>query len=224
MKLRMLILCMGFSVSVYASDIDIKKLPLPDSATIHTVSDYSIQNGLPMAIAILRSADPYDRTVKFYKDLWGKADRPEMPGFIETEIEHWLIIGRLDNGINTVIQFDKRLPENTSAYVSQAQVANPVTVAEDSEFPELLRLSTTTSVDGSARSTLTVYASHASVDATAQRSIRYLRQRGWLLVSHSTHAKAQSLSLVRNRERLQMVVSKAQRYPSQVVVNKVSHQ
>lgn len=227
-------------VSVQAASPDISDVPLPEKASIKLVSTSTVHNGLALSMAILQSPEPLEQSAQFYRDLWSAPSAAsglvfesasgsapgadETPAFIESELNHWLLISRLEDGIHTVIQLDKSLPGQTAGYISLSRPATVVPVQEDQDFPELLRLSTTESRDGSDLSTLSVYASHASVTATEKRSFNTLSRQGWSLIAQGEQGTARTLVLARGSARLEIVIARSDEYPALVVVNRIISQ
>lgn len=221
MVLTVVLILVLWVESLWAMLPDLASFPLPDDMQMKMVAVDAIHNGVVLSMATIESGSPLSESVEFYRHTWSDPVSEGLPGFVELELNHWMVISRLNQGVNTVIQLDTTQPERTVGYVSQRRLAEALIVPDDTLFADLQRLSSTQSRDGSQLSVLTVYASHASVKATVQRTGRRLFDKGWSIVAMSEQTDATSIAFTQDKDRLEIVISSSQEFPSLVVVNRV---
>lgn len=207
-----------------ASSPDFASIPLADNMLMQVVAADAIHDGVMLSMATIESVSPLEESINFYRNQWNEPVMEGLPGYIEFELNHWLVISRFDQDVNTVVQLDSTQPNQTVGFVSQRRIAEMVEVPADKLFTDLQRLSSTQSLDGQQKSVLSVYASYASVNATVQKMGRRLFDKGWSLVAMSEQVDATAVAFTHDADRLEIVVSQSQEYPSLVVVNRVTIQ
>lgn len=213
-----------FTSAVFGSSENIAQLPVPDEADLQIVAQDMLHNGNQVYLAALESEQALAESVRFYQNLWKQPVKEGLPGLVQSRTGHWLLLGRLEGQTHTVIQLDSSLPDRTSGFISRVVLGeSSISVARPS-FAGLIELSSTSTSDGQALSTLSVYGSHASTQATIKRVAEAMLNQGWSLMRMAEEQGSQLGIFVKAASRAEIVVVLADEYPSLVVVNEVKNQ
>ena len=197
-------------------------VPLPLGAHVQSVGEEVNHNGQSMAVATYDSSLSLADTVEFYRQLWITEPGKTQPGLVENQVGEWLMLGRLHDEFQIVLQLRMSEEHRSTGYLSVMNIeAGSSGRLPDSPLPGLERLSTTRSQDAGRSSVLSVYSSPESVDSLTRQFAGYWQGRGWTLVSNETYAQSQVLLLNRNSAQLEIVVSADTRDTTIVVMNEV---
>ncbi|NND90586.1 MAG: hypothetical protein HKN42_06950 [Granulosicoccus sp.] len=198
------------------------KVPVPVNSVVQSIGENVKHEGVAVSMATFDSPLPLEQTIKFYRQLWTERGSVTVPGIIETRTRDWLILSRLQDGHNAVLQLRVDEPGRSHGFVSVMHVpADSAARQIESGIPGLERLSTTESHDASRQSVLSVYASDRSIDSLASELVRYWRSHQWTLVSEESHLQSKVLLLNRQSRTLDVVIAN-DRQKTLVIVNEVS--
>ena len=226
--------CLSFSVWADTPDSVLNTLQVPTGADVQIVTSHSLHNGMPMAIAQLRSTESADSVFGFYRQLWtdpqgdgkgdGKGDGGSdgSPGFVESVLPEWQMISRVHNGYNIVIQLMVESGQSASGFISVMAIDAPLAARDHGEFSDLQLLSKHQSVDGADTSLMRVYASSSSVSQTHRIYLEKLMSKGWQLLSDNELDGSYVMVLSRGQSRLEVSIVPSRDYGSLVVVHKVT--
>jgi hypothetical protein len=198
-------------------------VPVPSGTRVLSVGGNTIHNGSIVSMATYESSLSLSHTADFFRDLWQETARDGVPGFVETRAGDWLMLSRLHEGFNTVLQLDLAEPHRSKGFLS--------VMALDSTAPGTTplqgldgfeQLSTTRSFDGTRESVLSVYAAAESVDTLVRQLADYWQRRDWTLVSEESHAQSKVLLLNRQSALMEIVISSVSAVGSFIVINEVS--
>ena len=197
-------------------------VPVPFGTTMKSVGVDVVHNGQSMAVATYESSLSLADTVAFYQQLWiGEPDKA-LPGLVENRVGEWLMLGRLQDGFQTVLQLRLTDTHKSTGYLSVMSIESGSSGNQPGlPLPGLERLSTTRSQDAGRSSVLSVFSSRESVDSLARQLAGHWQGRGWTLVSNEAYAQSKVLLLNRDSAQLEIVVSGDTRDTTIVVMNEV---
>lgn len=205
-------------------------VPVPANTSLQVVADRMIHNGNRLSLASYTSSLPLEESVGFYRGIWLNANDGQLPGMIETQVGEWLLISRLRNGYNTVIQLKLSEAHKSIGFVSIMPVPGLIanepfkSISLDVNALDGLELiSSTQTEDGRRHSLLSVYSTSHSVDATTRQYIEHLIGQNWVVVSRQVHAQSNVVLLNRKTQKIELVVSgDATRGGAVLVVNEIN--
>ena len=198
-------------------------LPTPQGAEVLTISDQSLINGVPAAMATFSSTSSVESVFDFYRTTWPPDEEEGDPGSVESAYSGWRMISRLDDGYNIVVQ----LHDGQSAaegFISVMALGQSVQPRDTGPFSSLEKLSRHQSTDGKDTSIMSVYASPQSVSETHLLYRDRLLEQGWLLMADTKAQSSQVMVFSRDQSRLEVSVVESRDYGSMVVVNEVRSQ
>ena len=198
----------------------LENLPVPPNTDVLAISEQSLIDGVPAAMATLTSTTSIESVIDFYRDTWQPNEDEDDPGFVESELTGWRIISRLEDGYNIVVQL-RDGQSQASGFVSVMQMAQRVQSRNDGPFANLQNLSRHQSTDGRDTSTVSVYASPSSVSETHTLYREKLLFDGWQIMTDMNMQGTFVMVLSRDQSRLEISVAESTDYGSMVVVNEV---
>ncbi len=197
-------------------------VPVPFGTTMESVGDDVVHNGQSMAVATYESSLSLADTVAFFRQLWIAEPGETLPGMVENRVGEWLMLGRLQDGFQTVLQLQLTDSHKSTGYLSVMSIEAGSSGSQPvPPLPGLERLSATRSQDAGRSSVLSVYSSRESVDSLARQLAGYWQGKGWTLVSDEAYAQSKVLLLNRDSAQLEIVVSGDTRETTIVVMNEV---
>lgn len=199
----------------------LESLAVPDNATLQIVTDNALHNGVPIAIAKLESPEPVESVAEYYRQLWSAPQDNNLPGFIESSLQGQLLISRLRNDLNVVLQLETKGDEGTSGSVSVMAVKSPQKEEKHEVFSDLRILSSHRFVDGVDTSKLRVYASPTSVSQTHDIYRQRLMSEGWQVLSDTDTDTAWVTQLGRDNARLEISFVPSSDFGSVIVAHKL---
>lgn len=211
--------CSG-SFANNASEI-LAQLKLPHNATLSIVSDTMFHNGLPMAIGEFSAAQSPGYILSFYRKLWESEDTENHPNFTESATPGWLLISRLENEHQLVVQLSTERTRGTSGFVSVMPLDGEAKKLYSALFPGLSVLSSSVSSDGSDTSSMQVLASSLGSTKTHERYIKLLLNDGWQLLLDTPIDKGWVTILSRGRKRLELSFQPSSDYASVLVAHEL---
>ena len=201
----------------------LESLPVPQGTELQTISDHSLIDGLPTAMATLTSSASVDAVIAFYSHAWLPNEAEGDPGSVQSSVPGWRMISRMEAGYNIVVQLHEG-QSPASGFVSVLELkqrARRVGAENSSLFSNLQNLSNYQSVDGKDTSTVSVYASPVSVSETHALHRDKLRSRGWQIMADNKAKSAYVMVVSRDQARMEISVVESSDYGSVVVVNEV---
>jgi len=217
------------AISATASAQQLADVPVPFNTDLQVVASELAHNGHRVSMATYTSSLSLEESTDFYRRVWSGDSEARIPGMIEMMAGEWLLMSRLSNGYNTVIQLRLAEPHRSSGFVSimpipgftpNKPISSPVEYADAPDGLQLL--STTQSNDGSRSSRLSVYSSLQSIQLTTRLYIKHLQDLGWTLVSEQSHAQNKVVLLNQQSGQLELVVSNdSYQGGSVIVVNEI---
>lgn len=213
----------GFAISGVHAIPQLSDIPLPTDSQLSVVGDSMIHNGRQLSIATYESALTIEDSVKFYQREWAAQDHSETPGLTLVRNDHWVMISRLHQGYNTVIQLRAQDPQKSQGFASIMRVEPVVTTLTREHFPGLELLSQTRSNDATASSLFSVYSSAQSIDRTAAQCLDYLKMEDWTVVSEHAYQQSKVYLLNRRTASIELVVSADEEGGALLVLNEVGH-
>lgn len=206
----------------------VRDIPLPQGAAIEWVSNDVSHNGMELVIAHYDSPLSHQETIEFYRHVWPGDSNAPMPGFIEKEIENWLLISRLSKGVNTVLQLDLSNSGQSTGFISIVDINTPVTVSTQANtLSGVELLSHTSANDEKSKSSLSVYQSGRSLETLSELMMGKFQGEGWQVVDVRPLSESKVVSFRRSDwgklMRLDMVVSKSVSGGSLAVVNQLTY-
>lgn len=206
----------------------LRDIPLPQGASIEWVSNDVSHNGTELVIARYESPLSHQETIEFYRHVWPGDKNASMPAFIKTEIENWLLISRLSEGVNTVLQIDSSNSSQSTGFISSVDVNRPVTATTSTNtLPGIELLSHTSSNDEKSKSSVSVYQSGRSLETFSELMMSKFHEEGWRIVHLRPLSESKIVSFRKSDwgklKRLEMVVSKRASGGSLAVVNEVTY-
>ncbi len=161
-------------------------------------------------------------TVEFYQQLWVAEPGATLPGLVENRAGEWLMLGRLQDGFQIVVQLRLTEEHRSTGYLSVMGIDAGTSGNQPvSPIPGLEPLSTTHSQDAGRSSVLRVFSSRESVDSLVRQLAGHWQGQGWTLVSNEAYAQSKVLLLNRDSAQLEIVVSADTRDITLVVMNEV---
>ncbi len=206
----------------------VRAVPLPLGTQIEWIASEAIHNDAPVSIASYDSPLSLTDTVEFYKQAWPEDADSTQPGMIESRVGNWLLISRLRDGVNTVIQLGVQEPSRSRGYLSVMSVNHSTIATGVKPIDGMQTLSKTHSVDGARTSTLSVHQSMRSVEDLKSALVRARENDDWILTSTQPYKESQivlmSRRLFRTSGRLEMVITRNVTGQTVAVVNEVFHE
>ena len=197
-------------------------VPVPFGTQTQLVGDDVVHDGQSMAMATYESSLSMADTVAFYQQLWIADPGASLPGLVENRVGEWLMLGRLQDGFQVVVQLRLTEAHRSSGYLSVMSIEAGSTGNQTvPPIPGLEPLSTTHSQDAGRSSVLSVFSSRESVDSLVRQLAGHWQGRGWTLVSSETFAQNRILLLDRDSAQLEIVISADTRDITLVVMNEV---
>ncbi len=198
------------------------QVPAPFDARILSVGNELLHNGQRVSLATFESPSPLNETALFYRELWSQEPADDRPGMIEERAGGWLIIARLQDGFQTVLQLDEEFPARSKGLLSVMQMGSGVGTAPSSSLlPGMQRLSSTRSQDDGRASVLSVHRATEAVEPLARQLADLWQGKGWNLVSSELYQQSRVLLLNRKDARMEVVISDVPGQGTLVVVNEV---
>lgn len=232
---KALILLM-FATPVYSSAKQLADVPVPFNTQVQVVANNMTHNGNRLWLATYTSSLSLEESIDFYRSVWRDDPDSSIPGVVQTQSAEWLMISRLQDGYNTVIQLRLAEPHKSTGFMSIMAVSDMAgTDLDTTEFTggglnstaaldNLKLLSSTQSTDSGRTSQLSVYASAQSIESTARQYVKHLRDQSWVLVSEQAHAQSKVVLLNRKSRHIELVISNdTTRGGSVIVVNEVQN-
>ena len=214
---------------VNASIEQLANVPVPVNTDVRIVANDMIHNGNSVSLATYTSSLSLEESVGFYRSVWSGDSDSRIPGLVVTQAAEWLMISRLWNGYNTVIQLKLAEPYRSTGFMSIMAIPGLVPnessrndVDNTKPIDGLQFLSSAHSSDGTRLSRLSVYSSLQSVETTARLYAKHLLDQGWVVVSERVHAQSKVVLMNRKSQLVELVVSpETSRGGSVVVVNEI---
>ena len=203
-----------------ASDM-LKQLPLPRDATLTNVSDHSVHNGIAMTIAAFSATLSVEEVLSFYRQEWSETDKDTLAGFTESSTPGWLLISRLQEKHQVVIQLSTEPMPGASGFVSIMPLDEPLQGQDLGLFSSLVLLSSNISHDGADRSVMRVFASSSTVPVTHTRYRDKLVAQGWRLLMDAIVDDARIMIVTREASRLELSFLSSSEYASVLVAHEV---
>lgn len=218
------------------------RLQVPPGSRLLSVGTDLDSNGHIMSVASFESAQPLADTVAFFRENWTEAasdnapglspspartgvdgDSPQesMPALVENRIGSWLVLGRLQDGFQQVLQLNLDSPHKSSGYLSVMQIGVGVHTGEDITLPGMELLSSTGSRDTTRTGRLSVYRASATTEALRHQLARFWEHRGWQAVSDRAEGAHRIQTFNRRNAQLDVVIGPGESGGSLVVVNEV---
>lgn len=198
-------------------------VPVPPQATLEIISENVEHNGMSMSVGRIVSTEPLETNLDFYRTTWSLNDSTETPGYVEQSFDNWIAISRLENGFNTVIQFDQNAEVSGSAIVSVMSIDQSSTIGfNSSSHPgnaELL--SSTRTHDDGRDATVQVLRSGMSIDSVKQFYASHFRRHGWNLVSDRSVMDSHVLMFNKKLEKAEVYLGQDPGGSTLVVINQV---
>lgn len=205
----------------------IREVPFPIGTRVALISSDMRHNGLPLAMAAVDSDHPLEQTLRFYRQLWPREEASSVPGMIQTQLGQWLIISRLRDGYNTVLQFSTLRSDRTQGFVSVLPVNGAQAMTGDSDASvatSLSALSTTESSDLTGKSALSVYRSELRPDALVSQQVASRLAGGWVLEFKQRYQTGIRVAMRRGAVSLDMVASLGDEGGTLLIINEVTHE
>lgn len=211
---------------VLAGPIDrLNEVPIPPGTHLALVSAESDHNGALVSIATYQSTLSLDDTLAFYHDVWPHEKDSSVPGRLESVVGDWLLISRLRDDVNTVIQLNVTETSRSTGYLSVMAVTSPTVGKSGSHSQGGYReISKTISKDGSMSSIVSVLESNQSVSGFIRTLLRLRKDAGWQVTSQKQHADSQIVLMNRQSQRMEMVLSEGGQGTVIAVVNEVRYE
>lgn len=195
-------------------------VPVPFGTRMQSVGDDVVHNGQSMAVATYESSLSLADTVAFFEQLWIAEPGKSSPGLVENRVGEWLMLGRLQDGFQIVLQLRLTEAHWSTGFLSVMSLEAGASGSQPGPpLPGLERLSTTLSHDAGRSSVLSVYSSTDSVESLARHLSGHWQGKGWTLVSSEPYAQSKVLLLNRDSAQLEVVISGESRENTLVVVN-----
>lgn len=200
----------------------LESLALPPGAKVMLVSANTVHNGNAMSLATYDSALSLEDTLQFYREHWSAPDEQELPAVVESQIGPWVLLSRLRDGYNTVVQLNRTERHRSVGYLSVMRLPDkPANAQAVPPLPGMELISQTASTDNARTSTLSVYKVNESVEGVTQQLVGFFSSRQWTLVFSRTHGQSNVLLLHRRDQQMEVVVSATQTGGTTVIVNEV---
>lgn len=196
------------------------KLAIPENASLAIVTSDGLYNGAPIAMATLTSSEPVNSVLSFYRKLWNDGDE-QLPGYVESAVNHQQLISRMRDGLNIVLQLESTGENTTTGYVSVLALNTPQVTEDHGVFSDLESLSSHRTVDGADTSWMRVYASRASVNRTRELYLQRLGSNGWHVLADHEVQGVWVTHLSRSTSRLELTFLDSREYASMVVAHRV---
>ena len=203
-----------------ASDL-LKQLRLPHAASIELVSDRTVRNGLPMAIAEFKAVQTSEQVLSFYRTLWASDSTEKNPGYYESTTAGWWLISRIKDNHQLVVQLSTERTAGASGFVSVLPLNAAAKTVHSTFFPDLSLLSSNVSVDGADTSNMQVLASPMTNSATHARYLSKLLNEGWQVLVDMEVTEGWVTILSRDRKRLELSFLPSSEYASVLVVHEL---
>ena len=226
-------LCLS-SASLATSSKDIlNHLILPTESSLAIVSDNIVHNGIAIAIGEFSSSLSADEVLSFYRQRWAKGgvsgineidEIENLPGFNESSMVGWLMISRLQDEHQILVQLSTEQTNGSSGFVSIMPLrASPPSLQSQNQsvFSELSLLSNNASQDGADRSLMQVFSSPSSVSATHVRYRDKLTGQGWRVLMDEAVDNGKIMILARDQSRLELSFLASPEYASVLVAHEV---
>lgn len=202
-------------------------LKLPDGVSLEQVTSKALYNGKTMAIAALYSAKPSATVAHSFKQQWTEPTRKHTPGHIESNIPGWLLISRVVDDFNIVVQLHnvekgKKPLAFASGYVSVSRIKQSSEAVQHGVFSNLQPLLTNQTQDGVDTSTINVYASPTSLHRTHELTIPQLSHAGWQVLADKQLSEGWVTMLSKNTSRLELSFIDSSEFGSVLVAHKVT--
>lgn len=220
------LLCLLPSTSLLASSIErFKRVAIPSGTTLGLVSADSIQNGTSTSIATYRSTLSLNDTLAFYKDAWPNEPDSQLPGRLESIVGDWLLISRLRDGVNTVIQLKLSEKSRSHGFLSIKSVDSSHQPTRDMQRQsDYVELSRTLTADGPLSSTVLVLQSHQSMSLFIESMLRQRSEMGWNLSSQKQYEGSHILLMNKQLHRAELVFSPGDQGQTLAVINEVRYE
>ena len=238
-------LCLSSATLARSSSDILNDLILPTESSLAIVSDHIVHNGIAMAIGEFSSSLPADEVLSFYRQRWAEGgvsgineidDIEDLPGFMESSMVGWLMISRLQDEHQVLIQlsteqangssggFSGGSSSGSSGFVSIMPLrASPPSLQSQNQgvFSDLSLLSNNASQDGADRSLMQVFSSPSSVSATHVRYRDKLTGQGWRVLMDEAVENGKIMILARDQSRLELSFLASPEYASVLVAHEV---
>jgi hypothetical protein len=202
----------------------LNKVPVPPGTQLGLVGAESVHNGSSVSIATYESTLSLNDTLAFYDNVWPNELNSTLPGRLESVTGDWLLISRLRDDVNTVIQLNVNETSRSTGFLSVMAVNSSArqtsAIQNHGAYRELSR---THSEDGSSSSTLTVLQSNQSISSFIHSLLRLRMDAGWQLSSQKQYASSHIVLMNRQSQRLEMVISEDSPGTVLAVVNEVRY-
>ena len=226
------VVCLSLSTATWAtssSDI-LNELSLPTESSLAIVSNHIVHNGIAMAIGEFTSSLPADEVLSFYRQRWAEGglsgidELGDLPGFMESSMPGWVMISRLQDEHQVLVQLSTEQTKGSSGFVSIMPLrASPPSLQSQNQgvFSGLSLLSNDASQDGADRSLMQVFSSPSSVSATHLRYRDKLTGQGWHVLMDEAVDNGKVMILSRNQSRLELSFLASPEYASVLVAHEV---
>ena len=213
------------STHVLAESLDtLIKVPVPPGTQLGIVSVGSVHNGASVSTATYHSTLSLDDTLAFYENVWPHESNSKIPGRLESVVGDWLLISRIRDDVNTVIQLKVSETYRSTGFLSVMAInSSDLGTRKNDKQGNYQELSKTVSKDGALSSTFSVLESKQSMSTFIQSLVRLRTDAGWRLSSQKKYEGSQNLLMNRQSQRLEMVVSQDRQGGVLAVVNEVHH-
>lgn len=99
MKTRTIATFLGVALAAFAAAAGAKTtFPAPDDAVVTSVGDNMELNGVTMSAWELRSENPPNELLEFYRRYWGKGGPDGGKAYVENKLGNWTVITHVESG------------------------------------------------------------------------------------------------------------------------------
>ncbi len=203
--------------------LELEDIPVPHGTQIQIISSNVVQNGRALSLATYESSLSVEETAEFYRTLWADKSDEKLPGMLETQTEQWLMLSRVRDGFNTVIQLRQSEPLRGSGFVSIMALASSGQIDDQAlQIPGLQLLSSTASQDGPRSSVMSVYTSTEPVESASKQFSQFLYTENWQLQSVQIYEQNTVMLLNRQSSQIEVVINEGPAGGTLIVMNEVS--
>ena len=161
--------------------------PAPDDAVITSVGENMQLNGVALSAWELRSEDPPERVLEFYRRLWAKGGPDGGKAYVENKLGNWTVITHVEDGniYTAQVQADEGAGKGSVALLGISNLPRRADVAGRNlaeDFPKPAGSTVQNELvaqDQGVKSTTVLLQNGSSVKQNINFYIRYFEQNGW---------------------------------------------
>ncbi len=221
MKFRSIITALLFISCTAVADIgNLQNIDLPMGAKTSWVATDMTHNGQGMAIKAIRSKQPVNEVMDFYRSTWHRSG--DIPGFVENKIADWFVISNISASHNLVVQIKAGAGGSTEGFISSMSLANDQGTSEESipMPPNSARVSQTKTGDKGKTGYTTILVSPSSAGNVVGFYRDQLGRDGWSLVSDEYIENSHVLKFNKRVSAYEVVVSAADDGTTVILLNR----